>query len=253
MVLAFPSASVLEVGMIFARVGSLAMLFPLIGERFVPMRIRLVFALFLALLLSPLLKPLFAPYLGTPDRLIPIFLGEVLIGLMIGLIMRMIMAVCSLVGEFISQSLGLSLGEVLNPSLGQTTPMLGNFLTLLMLVGFFAVDGHHAFIKAMGESYRALPPALAVSFEDISQLALSTLTKTFDVALRIAAPFIFFGILINLGLGLISKLMPMVPITFLAVPFSVMVGILILFLLIDPITQHFVEDLLRGLSTFVPG
>jgi flagellar biosynthetic protein FliR len=79
------------------------------------------------------------------------------------------------------------------------------------------------------------------------------LTHAFDVALKIAAPFIFFGILINLGLGLISKLMPMVPITFLAVPVTVLVGLFILFLLVDPITQHFVEDLLRGLSTFAPG
>jgi flagellar biosynthetic protein FliR len=253
MVYAFSSASILEVSLIFARIGSLAMLFPLIGERFVPMRIRLVLALFLALLLAPPLKPLFNSFLSTPDRLIPIFLGEVLIGLIIGLIMRMIMAICDLASQFITQSLGLSLGEMLNPSMGQSTPVLGTFLTLLMLVSFFALDGHHAVIRAMSESYRALPPAEPLALGDFSQLALAMLTHAFEVALRIAAPFIFFGILINFGLGLISKLMPMVPITFLAVPVSVLAGIFILFMLVDPITRHFVDDLLAGLSTFAPG
>ena len=253
MVFAFSPAIVLDVSLVFARIGSLAMLFPLIGERFVPMRIRLVLALFLALLLTPGLKPLFSSVLSTPDRLIPIFLGEVLIGLIIGLIMRMIMAICDLASQFITQSLGLSLGEVLNPNMGFATPVLGTFLTLLMLVSFFAIDGHHAVISAMSESYRALPPAQPIELGDFSQLALATLTHAFDVALKIAAPFIFFGILINLGLGLISKLMPMVPITFLAIPVSVLVGLFILFLLVDPITQHFVDDLLRGLSTFAPG
>ncbi len=253
MVFALSSASILEASLIFARIGSLAMLFPLIGERFVPMRIRLVLALFITLLLLPLLRPTFSALISAPDRLIPLFLGEVLIGLIIGLIVRMIMAICDLASQFITQSLGLSLGEMLNPSMGQSTPVLGTFLTLLMLVSFFALDGHHAVIRAMSESYRALPPAQPIDFGDFSQLALATLTHAFDVALRIAAPFILFGILINLGLGLISKLMPMVPITFLAVPFAVLAGIFILFVLLDPITRHFVDDLFKGLSTFVPG
>ena len=56
------------------------------------------------------------------------------------------------------------------------------------------------------------------------KLALTTMGKGFAIALQIAAPFIVFGIIINLGLGVLSRLMPSLQVFFIGVPITIVLG-----------------------------
>lgn len=244
---------VIRVALTFARVGALVMLFPLIGERVIPPRIRLALALFLAVLLSPLLEKMLPQPVRADQSLWILLLSEVLIGLIIGTLVRYVLIIGDVASQFITQALGLSLGEMLNPSLGQSTPALGSFMTLLLIVSFFAVDGHHLVLQALAQSYMAVPPRSDIAIDDFNALAIAIIVKSFQTALRLAAPFMLFGFLINLGLGLVSKLLPMVPVTFLAIPLSVMAGVYCLYHLLDPMILHLIEDLKSTLFQFMPG
>ena len=237
----------------FARIGSMAMLIPLIGEQFIPARVRLVFAVFLSILLIPVLKSYTLPAVLTADRLFSFFLSEIIIGLILGIFVRILVVAADMASQFITQSLGLSLGDTLNPSLGQSTPVLGTFLSLLVLVIFFSFDGHYYVIQYIFESYKNLPLGGPIIIQDFSDFAVRVVSDSLVIALKIATPFIFFGIILNLGMGLISKLMPMVSITFLSVPISVLAGIVILFILLDPITKGFIDHLKGFLESMVLG
>src|SRR3712207_8466856 len=45
---------------------------------------------------------------------------------------------------------------------------------------------------------------------------------------QLAAPFIAFGILFNLGLGVLSRLMPQLQVFFLAMPAAILIGMAVL-------------------------
>ena len=128
---------------------------------------------------------------------------------------------------------------------------IGNFLSLLGITLIFAADLHHLAIEGLARSYDVLPPDGVPAFSDALMLATRALARGFTLAVQIAGPFIAFGILFNLGLGVLSRLMPQLQVFFLAVPASVMVGMLILMGCLGVMMGVFLDDIGRYLAEFV--
>lgn len=239
----------------FARIGTLIMLMPGIGEQSVSPRIRLSFALLVSLLLFPMVQPLLAvgsDAIGAP-RLVGLLFSETLIGLVIGLTVRMILAALQTAGLIISQQLGLSYAMTVDPSQGGQQPAVGNFLSLLGITLILAADLHHVALDAIARSYALLPPQAVPAFGDAATLALKAIARGFTLGVQIASPFIAFGILFNLGLGVLSRLMPQLQVFFVAVPASVLIGMLILFGSLGVMMTVFLDDLGRYLLEFSGG
>ncbi|MGA0596464.1 flagellar biosynthetic protein FliR [Enterovirga sp. CN4-39] len=212
----------------FARVGTLVMLLPGTGERLVPARLRLAFAFLLTLLLLPIVRNLF-PAGDAPQVVIGTMIGEVAIGLMLGLATRMVVSALQTAGNIVAQELGLSFAMTIDPTQGGgQEAAIGNFLTLLGITLVFATDLHHLAIAAIGNSYELLPPARLPEAGDAAQLAIGAVGRAFRLAVQISAPFIAFAFLFNLGLGILSRLMPQMQVFFLAMPLTILIGVLVL-------------------------
>ena len=76
------TSQIMGFALVFARLGSIIVYMPAIGEQLVPMRHRLVFALVLTLALYPA-TPVGSLSIGSPLELLPLLLIEVLIGIWI--------------------------------------------------------------------------------------------------------------------------------------------------------------------------
>ncbi|MDP4003492.1 flagellar biosynthetic protein FliR [Methylobacterium sp. NEAU K] len=236
----------------FARVGTLIMLMPGVGEQMVSPRMRLSFALLTALVLFPTVRPLLGGTEGLAGpRLIGLLFGETIVGLVLGLSVRMVLAALQTAGVIISQQLGLSYAMTVDPSMGGQQAALGNFLSLLGVTLIFAADLHHLAIEGLARSYAVLPPDGIPAFSDALMLALRALARGFTLAVQISGPFIAFGLLFNLGLGVLSRLMPQLQVFFLAVPASVLIGMLILMGSLGVMMGVFLDDLGRYLGEFV--
>ncbi|GJE25904.1 flagellar biosynthetic protein FliR [Methylobacterium organophilum] len=237
----------------FARVGTLIMLMPGIGEQLVSARIRLAFALLVALLLFPMVRPLLPATNGAlaGPGLIALLFGELVVGLVLGLAVRMVLAALQTAGIVISQALGLSYAMTVDPTMGGQQAALGNFLTLLGVTLIFATDLHHLALEAVGRSYTLLPPEGVPGLGEAAQLALRAMARGFALALQISAPFIAFAILFNLGLGVLSRLMPQLQVFFVAVPASILIGMLILLGALGVVMGVFLDDLGRYLGDFL--
>jgi flagellar biosynthetic protein FliR len=79
-------------------------------------------------------------------------------------------------------------------------------------------------------------------------LAMKAVGRGFALAVQISAPFIVFGILFNLGLGVLSRLMPQLQVFFLAMPATILIGMLVLLAVIGVMMGVFIEDLGRFLG-----
>lgn len=226
----------------FARVGTLVMLMPGIGEQLISPRARLGFALLLSLVLFPLTRTLL-PAAGAPASIVGTLIGEIAVGFVLGLSVRMVMAALQTAGTIVAQQLGLAFAMSVDPAMGGQQAAIGNLLTLLGLTLVFTADLHHLAIAAIRDSYMFLPPAGVPATGDAAALAIRAVGRGFALAVQIAAPFIAFAILFNLGIGVLSRLMPQLQVFFLAMPATILIGMLVLLAVIGVMMGVFVQDL----------
>lgn len=236
-----PEISALFV-LVFARVGTMVMLMPGIGERFVFSRARLSLAFFIALMLFPVARPLLRVPVDVPG-VVSLLLSEALIGLSIGVCARFVMAALQSAGAIVAQTMGLGFAMTVDPSAGLQNPSIGNLLTMLGITLILTSDLHHVAIVAIHESYRVLPPNGLPEIGDVMTLAIRSVTQGFALAVQISAPFIVFGLLFNLGLGVLARMMPQLQVFFLAVPASILGGMLVLLVVVGVMMSLFIGEL----------
>ena len=63
----------------------------------------------------------------------------------------------------------------------------------------------------------------------------------FKIGLQLSAPFLVFGLVFNLGLGVLARLMPAMQVYFVGVPLSIMVGFLIFALVITAMMGTYLD------------
>jgi flagellar biosynthetic protein FliR len=249
MTLALPDLAVAFM-LTFARVGTLVMLMPGVGEQLIAPRARLGFALLLSLVLFPLTRTIL-PAGGTPAAIVGLLIGEIAVGLLIGLAARMIVGALQTAGTIVAQQLGLAYAMTVDPAMGGQQAAIGNLLSLLGITLVFATDLHHVAIAAIRDSYALLPPAGLPATSDAATLVTRAAAQGFSLAVQISAPFIAFAILFNLGLGVLSRLMPALQVFFLAMPATILIGMLVLLAAASVMMGVFVEQLGDFLNLFI--
>lgn len=239
--------------LIFARVGTLLMLMPALGEQVIPTRLRLSFALAVTLVFLPLLSP----QLGAlPVDMMAVFMllgHEIAVGLILGGIMRLVTMATQVAGSVIAFQSGLSFAQSADPTQGGVQgALLGTFLSFLAVTLIFATDLHHVALAAIYESYEIFSPTTEIMWGDAAQMAINAIVGSFVVGVQMSAPFIVFGLVFNVGLGILSRLMPQLQVFFIAMPANIGIG-LILFAMLLTIMMgwylaHFEDQLamLRG-------
>ncbi len=228
--------------LVFARVGTMVMLMPGLGERFVLNRAKLAIAVFLALLLMPVARPLMQVP-SDPGLLMSLLISEILIGAILGLSARLIMAALQTAGVIMANQIGLGFATAVDPAMGQQNPSIGNFLSILGITLVLVMDLHHLAIAAIHNSDTMLPPGAYPSVGDASALGLQAVSKGFSIAVQMSAPFIVFGLLFNLGLGVLARLMPQFQVFFLGAPASILIGMAILAAIVSVMMTVFLGEL----------
>ena len=214
--------------LVFARIGAMVMLLPGLGEASIPVRIKLAIALLLTLVILPLHRAAYVIDTQALAPLLVLMLQEIIIGIVLGATARVTLAALQVAGSIIAQQLGLGFVTSVDPMQGQQGVLVGNFLAILGITLLFATDSHHLVIAALDDSYRVFAPGQIMQSGDAAALATRAFAAAFRIGLQLAAPFIVFGLVFNVGLGVLARLMPQMQVYFVAVPLSIIVGFIIL-------------------------
>lgn len=226
--------------MVFARVGAMIMLVPVFGEAFLNTRVRLAIALALALVLYPMASAELPAQPGDIMAALGLLVHEIAIGLILGAIARLIVSATQTAGSIIAYQSGLGFAQTADPSqTGVQGAIIGNFLGLLALVMVLATDLHHLVLAAIHDSYVVYPPGTPLMFDDAYRLAWQVAAQSFAVGVQLSAPFIIYGLIFNLGLGILSKLMPQLQVFFIAMPANITFGMILLALLLASISAWY--------------
>ncbi len=225
----------------FARIGAMVMLMPGFGESNIPTRIKLGIALMLTLIILPLHRADYHVDMTSLTPLMVLMVQEIFIGLVLGATARVTLSALSVAGSVIAQQLGLGFVTSVDPTQGAQGAMVGNFLTLLGLTLLFATDMHHLVIAALNDSYKVFAPGELMPSGDVASLATSAFTVAFKIGVQLSSPFIVFGLVFNVGLGLLARMMPQMQVYFVGVPLSILAGLLILVAVIATMMGSFLD------------
>ena len=176
--------------------------------------------------------------------------AELMIGLILGLSVKIIFAGIQMGGELAGFQMGLSLANVMDPHSEVNAPILSQFLYLLSLVVFLAIDGHHWFFRALYQSFLLLAPGEIHLQEGLYRHFLGLLTSLFVVAVKIAAPVMAVLIFTQIGLGILAKAVPQINILITSFPLTLGIGLLFLALSIElllPYVKNLFQETGRAL------
>ena len=227
--------------LVFARIGAMVMLMPGLGESDIPVRLKLSIALLLTLIIMPLHRQAYQVDMQSLTPLLVLMMREIFIGILLGATARVTLAALQVAGSVIAQQMGLGFVTSVDPTQGEQGLLVGNFLTLLGVTMLFATDSHHLLIAALNDSYKIFAPGEAVATGDIASLATHAFAAAFKLGLQLAAPFLVFGLVFNVGLGVLARLMPQMQVYFVGVPLSILAGFLIFALVLTAMMGTFLS------------
>ncbi len=213
--------------LIFCRVGGCLMTAPGFSSERVPLRMRLYLSIAFALSLAPLLmERLSASFHDlAPSRLLGAILTELTIGVALGLLARVYFLALETLTTSVAMTFGL--GNIFGAPVTEQEPMpaLATFITTCALTLVFLTDGHLEIIRALFASYEAAPLFEGAAPGGLLDEIIRALTKSHVLALRICSPFLLFGLIVNVGLGMLSRLTPQIQVYFIASPLVIFLGV----------------------------
>jgi flagellar biosynthetic protein FliR len=238
--------------LVFARIGAMVMLLPGLGEANIPVRAKLSIALALTLIILPLHQNDFRIDMQSMVPLLVLMLQEILIGIVLGATARVTLSALQVAGMVIAQQLGLGFVSSVDPTMGQQGVLVGNFLTLLGISMLFATDSHHLVIAALNDSYKIFSPGEIMPSGDVAALATRAFSAAFRIGIQLSAPFLVFGLVFNVGLGVLARLMPQMQVYFVGVPLSIMVGLLIFAAVLATIMGTYLDYFVAVMHEMMP-
>jgi flagellar biosynthetic protein FliR len=228
---------------LFCRIGACLMLMPGISSAQIPAQVRLFIALAVTLSLAPLLLDS-APLRSLSADPIPalrLIVFETAIGGLIGLLGRVFFLALETLVTGVSTMLGMAnpFGIDLEPN--QALPPLASFVSLSATALIFITDAHWEVLRGLVASYHAIPIGADFNAGYSLRQVASTLGDTFRIALRVCSPFFIYVIIVNLAMSLINRLTPQIAIFYMAMPFTIAGGLLLLYFSIKPLLGEFMS------------
>lgn len=243
---------IFAVMLVFCRIGSAVMLMPGISESYVSARVRLLFALTLSYLIAPVLKPGLPVAPSSPLTLFVLMASEVGIGFFLGMITKILIAALHTAGMVIASQSGLAAAMMFDASQGGQSASIGVFLTLVGTLVILTMGLHYTMLAAFADSYEVFKPGNAPPIQDMARYIVHVTGESFDLGIRLGAPIIAVGLFINLGAGILNRLMPQMPVFFVIMPLQLGLCFAVLAASIGGImliySTHVEETLMRFLN-----
>jgi len=237
------SINVFNFILVFARLSVIFFMFPGLSSAYVPMRVRLIFALMVTILVLPIVQDWLPPQPTQVPQLLWLIVSETLIGGFIGAMIQIIMAALELAGQMISTATGLANAMIDDPVTEEQSSIIIGLLNLVAVAVIFITGLHHFMIMAMIDSYNLFAPNATLFTKDMLTMAASLLDEAFYMGIRLAAPFLVFEMVFQISSGILARLSPQLNVFFVVLPAQIILGLSILMVALPTLILIFMRFL----------
>jgi flagellar biosynthetic protein FliR len=235
----------------FIRVLALFSSMPVLGQRNVPIRVRIALSFFIALGVAGTASPTAAANvpLDSPAAIL-LVVQQVLIGLSLGFAVRIVFTAIEFAGEIIGLQMGLNFAGFFNPMTNTEATATSRFFSISVSWLFIVSGGHLLLIAAVVQSFQAFPvgPEPFAFLRAVQPQVWGA--EVFRLGLWIALPMIAMLLFVNLVLGIISRVAQQMNIFAIGFPITVSVGLVGMLLTLPMMQVPFTMALERMLQYF---
>lgn len=154
---------------------------------------------------------------------------EVLVGLVLGFVTRLFFFAVSMAGEIVSISTGLGQAQMYNPIMGSMSNAMEQFYSIIATLVFLSMNGHHTVILGIVESFSSTPVAeLSFGYSSFAELVMK-IQSFFIIGIKISAPVLVSMMVIQLGMALLSRVVPQINVMVTSASVTVLIGFIIMF------------------------
>ena len=130
---------------------------PFMSTQVIPGRLRNSLLFSWGIIIFPMVQPTLSIDTSNMVVLLSIVIKEVVIGILLGFLSSKIFWLAMSVGFFIDNQRGASMASVMDPTSGEQTSPIGQFLQQSILTLFYTAGGFLVFLGGMFESYAIWP------------------------------------------------------------------------------------------------
>jgi flagellar biosynthetic protein FliR len=219
---------------------------PLFGNVSVPVTVKIGLGVMLSLIIAPTV-----PALPSIDPMslsgLLILVQQLLIGLAIGFTMRIVFACAELAGELAGLTMGLGFATFFDPQTQARSIAIRQFLSLLTIMLFLAMNIHLALLATIADSFTTMPvtdlPLSGKLFEQITAWG----GKVFSAGVQIALPIVAALLITNVGLSVLARSAPQLNLFGIGFPVTLTVGFTMLAIVVPymgtPLAKLFQDGL----------
>ncbi len=220
--------------LVLARMSAFVFLVPFFSIKGTPALVKIGFSVALSALILPGLGNVTVP----EDLLHYAFLviKEVMVGLVLGFVSMLVFNAVRMAGEIIDVQMGFSMATVFDPQNQSRVTLTGQFLYLVQILLFLAVDGHHSLLMAISYSYTLIPVMTGELKITLATAIFKLFIQVFSLAVRIAVPFMVVFLICDISMGIIARTVPQLNIFVLSFPVKIGIGLFTLATVIPSLT-----------------
>jgi flagellar biosynthetic protein FliR len=217
-------------------------------------RVRLVLGLAIALAITPALPGIPSVEPASGHGLL-ILAQQMIIGVGMGFSMRLVFSAVDMAGTMISNQMGIGFATAYDPDSASQTPVVSEFLGMLALLIFMAINGHLMVIATLTQSFTVLPIASAtVAYGTWLNIANAG-GIIFSSGVLLALPVVVALLITNIALGVLGRVAPQLNLMAIGFPVTIVLGFAALFVgmsqLSPPLLQMFEYGLQSMLGFYV--
>jgi flagellar biosynthetic protein FliR len=241
--IADPQGTVLVLFAIFCRIGSCIMTLPGFSSARISVTVRFFLAFAVSMAMTPLLFDQLYPRVSVGGAtLVGVIVAEILIGMMYGLVPRLYVLGLQFTGSVVSMAIGLNTPGATDILEDTSENQMTNLISFGGLLLLFMMDFHHVVFRALVDSYTVMPLGGMPDSQKMLITLTDTLSQTFMMMLRLASPFMIFGLMFNVAVGLVNKLAPQVPVFYISTPYLLLGGLLLVYFTIAAMVMQFAQN-----------
>lgn len=236
--------------LVFTRVVTMLVMFPIFGATTVPPQVKVGLSLIIAVLIfsaTPVLHTLPAEYSASVPVLFLLIIKEVAVGLTIGFASLFLFAAVQFAARLIDMEMGFGMVDLIDPMSEESVTVMGQLWIIVFTMVLLLINGHYFFLLAIQKSFAVIPLAGAhMQFGAVASQFSDMVGEIFGLSIKMSAPIYVTLILTEMTLGIVARTAPQINIYFVGLPGKILIGI-VTTVIAFPMLSGFFRKIFEGM------
>lgn len=162
---------------------------------------------------------------------------EFVLGYILGLAVNIFLYIPLLAGGMVDVQMGMSMGSTYDPGSQSSITVTAHILNALMILLFFAANGHHTLFRILLTSGELVPFGAVRLPPHLTSVMVELFAACSVLGVKLCMPILMAEVLGQIGMGILMKVIPQINVFAINIELKVILGLLLLLVLMAPISE----------------